>query len=490
MGRRQRHSAPTSASDVTPDATSGAGGRRPRRVLRWLLVPVVALAVLATLVVWPHRLGSGTGRSDSLGVALPSPDLAAMATPSRSGRLDPARVARALAPVLRAGALGPRVLAGVDDLDGTSVLVRGPSTITPASTTKLLTSLAALDRIAPGTRFRTRTVLAGSTLTLVGGGDPLLASTPQKDAWPARADVVTLARSTARALQRQGVARVRLAYDAGLFTGPAINPAWPATYSGQPGGYDVVSPISALWVDEGRVAPGDARRTTQPARAAADAFARALADAGVTVTGSPVAGTAPDDATPLASVASAPVADQVEHLLLVSDNEAAEVMLRQVALAAGRPGSSADGVRAVRATLARLDVPAPAVLGDGSGLSRRNRLGAGTLLGVLHAAATASADSPLRALLSGLPVAGLTGSLASRFGTVPASGRGVVRAKTGTLTGVSGLAGVGADAQGTPFLIAVVADRISPPSTLEARAALDRALAAVARCRCTTSSAG
>ena len=81
------------------------------------------------------------------------------------------------------------------------------------------------------------------------------------------------------------------------------------------------------------------------------------------------------------------------------------------------------------------------VLYDGSGLSRSNRLSAATLVQVLQVAARV--DQPaLRALITGLPVAGFTGSLANRFAEADAVALGDVRAKTGTLSGVSSLAGL------------------------------------------------
>jgi D-alanyl-D-alanine carboxypeptidase/D-alanyl-D-alanine-endopeptidase (penicillin-binding protein 4) len=86
-------------------------------------------------------------------------------------------------------------------------------------------------------------------------------------------------------------------------------------------------------------------------------------------------------------------------------------------------------------------------------------------------------------VVTGLPVAGFTGSLADRFLQAP-RGRGLVRAKTGTLSGVSGLAGIATDREGTPLVFAVLADRIRLPATLDARAALDDATSALAACRC------
>jgi D-alanyl-D-alanine carboxypeptidase/D-alanyl-D-alanine-endopeptidase (penicillin-binding protein 4) len=400
-----------------------------------------------------------------------------VAAPAPAGHPDAAAVRRALAPVLRDHDLGRHVVAAVATLGGTPLWATG-HTSTPASTMKLLTSTAALDVLGPEHRFRTTVVADGRRgVVLVGGGDPLLSSAPQHD-WPYAADVATLARATARALRGEGRRAVRVGYDARLFSGPAVDPQWPAGYVGDA----VVSPISALWVDEGR-APSGYGRVADPAAAAADAFAAALRRAGITVTGSPRPRPARPGAAELAAVNSPPLGQVVEHTLLVSDNEAAEVLARQVGLAVSGEGSFRAGARAVLDTLSGLGVPTgDARTYDGSGLSRQDRLDPRTLTAVLELAA--SPDHPaLRPVVTGLPVAGFTGSLADRFLQAP-RGRGLVRAKTGTLSGVSGLAGIATDREGTPLVFAVLADRIRLPATLDARAALDDATSALAACRC------
>ena len=62
------------------------------------------------------------------------------------------------------------------------------------------------------------------------------------------------------------------------------------------------------------------------------------------------------------------------------------------------------------------------------------------------------------------------------------AGRGLVRAKTGTLTGVSALAGTTVTRDGRLVFFALLADQVQ--STLDARAALDAAAVALAACRC------
>ena len=94
----------------------------------------------------------------------------------------------------------------------------------------------------------------------------------------------------------------------------------------------------------------------------------------------------------------------------------------------------------------------------------------------------------LRAVIRGPPVAGFLGLLQDRFDVAPAAARGRVRAKTGTLTGVSGLAGIATDLDGNRMAFVVIADRIAVPRTLAARHALDLIAGALGACRCGSTS--
>ena len=317
-------------------------------------------------------------------------------------------------------------------------------------------------------------------VVLVGGGDPLLSSTKDDEdtAYPPRADVVTLAERTARSLKRRGVRSVRLGYDAGLFTGPAVNPHWRADYIPDA----VVSPTSALWVDVGRPASGFGR-VADPAASAADTFAAALARAGIKVQGAPEETTAPD-IRPIARVTSAPLAEIVERVLTVSDNEAAEVLLHHVGIAEEGEGSIEAGRRGVRRILDSQGIPLRSgALYDGSGLSRDNVLDPAVLVDVLRLALD-PAHPELAPVLTGLPVAGFTGSLANRMDLGPPAGRGRVRAKTGTLTGVTSLAGIAVDLDGNAMVFVLMADRVRKNKDLLARVAMDNAAASLGACHC------
>ncbi|MDP9239867.1 MAG: D-alanyl-D-alanine carboxypeptidase, partial [Actinomycetota bacterium] len=100
--------------------------------------------------------------------------------------------------------------------------------------------------------------------------------------------------------------------------------------------------------------------------------------------------------------------------------------------------------------------------------------------------AAARDDTPrLRAALTGLPVAGFTGTLDDRY-RVGATriAAGEVRAKTGSLTGVSTLAGVVRDTDGRLLAFALLADRVPAGGTRGAEAALDALATALSRCGC------
>jgi D-alanyl-D-alanine carboxypeptidase/D-alanyl-D-alanine-endopeptidase (penicillin-binding protein 4) len=186
----------------------------------------------------------------------------------------------------------------------------------------------------------------------------------------------------------------------------------------------------------------------------------------------------------IASVQGAPLAQVVQHVLEVSDNEGAEVLARQVAIAEGQPASFGGASRAVRSVLTELGVDlTSSLIYDGSGLSRQDRLRPETLLEVIGVAT--SDDHPaLRSVVADLPVAGFTGSLAVRFQTGDRAGLGTVRAKTGTLSGVHGLTGIVTTRDGTLLSFVAVADRVALPNTLAARALLDEMASALAGCSC------
>jgi D-alanyl-D-alanine carboxypeptidase/D-alanyl-D-alanine-endopeptidase (penicillin-binding protein 4) len=159
-----------------------------------------------------------------------------------------------------------------------------------------------------------------------------------------------------------------------------------------------------------------------------------------------------------------------------------------VALARGGEPSFTGAAEQVLSALEQAGLDrSGAEMHDGSGLSTSDEVPA-RLLGSVLAAAAAPAHGPrtserLRPLVTGLPVAGGDGTLDDRFGpdATSASGRGVVRAKTGTLTGVSSLAGLVTDVDGRLLIFALMSNG---PSPADSRPRLDAMAADLSRCGC------
>jgi serine-type D-Ala-D-Ala carboxypeptidase/endopeptidase (penicillin-binding protein 4) len=406
----------------------------------------------------------------------------------------------ALAGPLSATVLGPQVSALVADPVTGQVLLSqdGTRPMTPASTTKLATGLAALAVLGDDARFTTRVVsgAAPGSIVLVGGGDPTLAvhPFPARD-YPQPATLARLAAATASKLRVQGRRTVDLGYDTSLYTGPALAPGWPASYVS---GGDV-TPIVSLEVDQGRLTesgqPEDSDdpynlepRSSDPALMAADSFAALLTTDGVRVTGAPQpqpqAALAKKQKA-IASVASPPLSAIVAQMLEESNNVIAENLARQVALAGGAPASFAGAAQAVTRELKKLGVTTGLHLVDGSGLSPRDAIAPVTLVKVLE---LATDRAPYRALLAGLPVAGFSGTLSageSVFSGIGGAALGSVRAKTGNLGTVASLAGLVDDRSGATLVFALMADQIPSAGLLtEAANAIDAAASALAGCGC------
>ncbi|MGW1148205.1 D-alanyl-D-alanine carboxypeptidase/D-alanyl-D-alanine endopeptidase [Streptomyces sp. NPDC002454] len=429
----------------------GAGARAPK-------TPPRAPAVLDALG------GAGTA-----GARTPLPGAAALG--------------KRLGPLLDGAPPGTRTGAAVVDA-ATGELLWGKDpgkALTPASTTKVATAVAALTAPGPDHRITTRTVLepaAGkepARVVLVGGGDPTL--TAREDA-RGNASLRDLAQATARALADGGTREVRLGYDTSLYSGPPVHPI---------GRNDNIASVTPLMVDEGRLddsSSGPAPRSEDPAKDAAARFAALLADRGLAVKGAAAPAKAAAGARELAEVASPPVSALVERMLTHSDNDLAEALVRQVALASGQPASFKGGETAMQRRLGGLGVPLGGVrFADGSGLDRADRLAPGTLTALL-AAASRPEGAALRPALTGLPVAGFTGTLRNRYSSgSDAAGTGLVRAKTGTLTGVHALAGTVVDRDGRLLAFTFLSDGpATDPAAAQSR--LDRMAAALTACGC------
>ena len=413
-------------------------------------------------------------------------------TPDASPPAADPQLAAALTAAMRSKALGTDLTVSVLDVASGSVLVSRGDTRPqqPASSLKVLTAVTVLHAYGDDERLTTSVVTgtAPAEIVLVGGGDSTLTRLPVSGAalpagQPAKpASMSALVAATAKALKAKGTKAVTVRFDDTLFTGPRTAQGWPDSYVST----GVVSPVSALSVDGGRTSAASRSRSSDPALSAATFFASRLAAAGITVTGKPARGSAPAGATTLAAVRSATMADLVERLLTQSDDDLAEALAHLAGVKLGGSGSFVGGVDATLSVLSSLGVPVDGVrLADGSGLSGVDHLPAITMVRTLAVASTDAPDGSqsegvLWPTTSGLPVAGVTGTLVDRFATPGTSaGRGVVRAKTGTLTGVNSLSGLVRDAEGRLLAFSFIADG-SPGPVLDARAALDRGASVLA----------
>ena len=425
-------------------------------------------------------------------LAEPSPSPSPSRLPVLSAPADTAPVPsgpglqRALAAGLRDPALGPDVaLSVLDAVTGRPLLETGSrSVVLPASTAKIATAVAALTALPAERRLTTR-VVAGAVpgeVVLVGGGDASLGGPlARKGSYPPVARIEELAAKARIALA--GVAVTRVVVDDTLYGGPLLGPGWRPQYvtAGD------VAPVMALMVDGGRTRPSTVRapRQSDPALGAGRLLARLLGAPTAPVTRGP----APADARELGSVLSPTVQQLVEGMLTRSDNDLAESLARQVAIAKGRPATFAGVATAMtevlREVLTRVGAaPGGVLLQDGSGLSRLNRVQPGALTRLIAAVAGEDRDR-LFPVLSGLPVAGFDGTLEKRYRAGPGlPAAGVVRAKTGTLNGVSALAGLVRTRDGRLLAFDLTADNAPLGRTLATQRALDRLAAALAGCGC------
>ncbi|WP_410630463.1 D-alanyl-D-alanine carboxypeptidase/D-alanyl-D-alanine-endopeptidase [Amycolatopsis sp. cmx-4-83] len=380
------------------------------------------------------------------------------------------------------GALGQLTGSVIDPVSGTVLWDRSSSTpVTPASTTKVLTSAAALLSLDHNLRLSTKIVQGADpgTVILVGGGDTTITNLPlgtDSPLYPAGAHVDDLVAQVKKAAP--GVKKVQV--DLTLFKGATTAPGWeagdaPSTYATQ------MAPVMA---DGGRISPKDnnSQRTANAGSALASSIASKL--------GASAAGqaTAPKDAKVLGEVKSAPLTELVSDLMVLSDDVLAEAIARQVALANGEEASYAGGAKATIKVLKDHGFDVSGVdLSDGSGISSLNRIPARLLTQLLAAAAAPEGKNPgtgkLRPVLAGLPVAGGSGTLADKRFDTPASqaGRGWVRAKTGTLTGVNTLAGLVLDQDGRVLVFAFMSNG---SDTDPGRDAIDVLATSLRKCGC------
>ncbi len=447
--------------------------RTRSRSLAAVLSPVAALALTLPLALPAEA-------ADSLPSPSPSPSSTPWSAVSADGGAvpTPSAVRARIDDLAQQKSLKRSGVVVVDP--GTDQVLYGKQVsraLVPASVTKILTAAAAVEVLGASTRLPTRTTEQANVVYLIGGGDATLPRSLASDAQPdGPASLRRLARSTATALG--GTTKVDVVFDDSLFTGRPLGPGWAKRFPNA----GVAAPVSALMVDQGRKSRSSRARVADPAKRAAQVFANILENRGVSV-GRVSRGRAPDSAKELAMVESATVGEMVQRMLTESDNDVAESLGHLVGKELLNDGSFAGGARATSQVLSRAGIDTEDLaLFDGSCLSPRNRVSPATIADVLT---DVVAERRWTELAQGLAVAGVTGTLANRFTTkATSSGRGVVRAKTGTLTGVAALAGIVVDADKRPLVFAIIGNNIT--SQARARDTMDRIASQLANCGCSS----
>uniref|UniRef100_A0A832H699 D-alanyl-D-alanine carboxypeptidase/D-alanyl-D-alanine-endopeptidase n=1 Tax=Oscillatoriales cyanobacterium SpSt-402 TaxID=2282168 RepID=A0A832H699_9CYAN len=405
----------------------------------------------------------------------------------------------------------------------------------PASNNKIFTTAAALQRL--GAAYRMRTIVTGnsagsnlSTLRILGQGDPSL-----------KTSHMTV---LAQRLSQRGIRQAALLVgDDTYFRGAAINPNWDPddTLAGygapvnslmiNQNGIGVTlfpqrvgQPLRVQWDDpsdaqdyrlsnrsvtvstsqgesidvyrdrysrvvniEGQLRVGSA---SEPAAAAINnpgnylvqKFRNALTAARITVNQATVVKNTPalPGEVELAVLESPPLSTLLNETNQESNNIYAEALLKTVGKAQNPNNldATAAGVAGVKSVLTPLGVDASQyTMVDGSGLAANNRASAESFVQTLQAMTLIPDTAVFRA---SLPVAGVSGTLKSRFRNTTAQGR--VQAKTGTISGVASLSGYATPPNYSPVVFSILTN-FSGASTTTVRSAMDEMVLVLMRLR-------
>ena len=447
------------ARPATPPLGYIAVKPRLRPVCRLLIIPSTRLRLVVSIVLFV--------------VALASPALAYVPekTPHRNAE------AAARTAIGQRGALG--TTAGVVLMRGGREFfsINGGRSMAPASVLKLATTTTAIVKFGPDHRFATRALVSNrgagiSTLSLVGGGDPTLATEVyrQHRYLPAPTDVIkrpafpdgsaTVDQLAAR-IKAAGVRSIgTLVADDTVFDSVKTQEGWLPRYlvNDPDVGY-----IDGLTINEGY---GDIDQKTlvpNPALTAGKALASALNVLGISVR-RVTTGRAPRGAAEIARVESPTVGEIVDFTNRYSINYNAEMLLKDIGASFGGRGSTAAGIAVVKSTLRALGVSTRGlVMTDGSGLSVLNRVTPRTVAGLLERILTKQGPG-WDALRGSIPVSGEPGTLLKRM-TGPLT-KDRVHGKTGQIEHVRAMSGWVVPLDGVPIVYVAIFNNARSPSAL------------------------
>lgn len=328
--------------------------------------------------------------------------------------------------------------------------VRGERLLVPASAVKVLTAATALEVLGDTFTYKTeifatKTTQPGVVLDLyfVGGGDPVIV----RNEYVATEKYKTFNGTSLEKLADQIVATgirtitgsivgIDSRYDDKRFVD-----VWPSEFR-----FTESGPLGALLVNDG-VVVGEPVKPDNPALSAATELQTLLVARGVTVTGTVRHDASlPSEATPVTTISSSPLPLILREMLVNSDNNTAEMVLKEIGFNKMKSGSTAAGLEVVNKYFADKKITPLPSLADGSGLSGSNQASCQSFMTLLNAQAAQLA--PLFA------IAGTSGTLTTAFEDSPMNGR--LLGKTGTLSGVKSLVGYLPVEGGQPVVFAFI----------------------------------
>ena len=317
----------------------------------------------------------------------------------------------------------------VYDLTADSILykVNERQAMRPASTMKLVTAITALDRLGGSYQFRTQLYYTGTIenhtlngdLYCVGGFDPAFNNDDM--------------RAFVESIQRMGVdtIRGRIVADKSMKDADLLGEGW-------------------CWDDDNpKLSPLSYGRDIE----FLERFVHELIDCDVVLDVRMTESRLPDDAFPICTRFH--TMDQIlQRMMKKSDNFYAEAMFYQLGAATGhRPSTAKHSAQVVKQLIQKVgNGKNPYRVADGSGLSLYNYVTPELEMRLLRYAYRNS--NIYQHLLPSLPIAGVDGTLNTRMkGTFAEEN---VKAKTGTVTGISALAGYCTSANGHLLCFSII----------------------------------
>jgi len=380
-----------------------------------------------------------------------------------------------------------------DNTDGTILFEsNAQNSMLPASLTKLYTAASTAITLDPDARFVTKVKYLNNNVYLVGGADPQLGT----ESNPTQADLADLAKETAQKLKEFNVFEVNVFIDDAIL-GPLQRPAdWEDTYFQS----SEIHLISALNIDD---PSAPAKAPVDPSITTGQKFAFYLIKNNIKVNGLVSRKNTPKDAFELSTQYSKSVSQLIEDTLMISNNQDAEILARVTSLVSENDPSTKAATELVLKDVELLGISSvDNAITDASGLSRSNKISPSDLSEIIYKSIKNPVITKVNkgetskfmitpilpitpdpwSVFTGLPTGHGLGTMKKRFDENNSAGRGVVRAKTGSLNRVITLAGTITTRDNVFLSFAILVNRVEEPENV--REAIDNLLNELAECNC------